>query len=65
MKIVTETAAKYPPPGFEEAELSARGTKASGGEAASPETSGETRTASYDTPPPVLIPRRVRESPDS
>ena len=55
MKIVTETAAKYPPPGFEEAELNARGTKASGGEAASPETSGETRTAGT-IPPPVLIP---------
>ena len=52
MKIVTETAAKYPPPGFEEAELSARGTKASGEEAASPETGNETRTAGYDTPPP-------------
>ncbi len=51
MKIVTETAAKYSSPRFEEAELNARSQKASGSEHVSPGTSNETRTASYDTPP--------------
>ena len=41
------------------------GPEARGSERVSPETGNETRTAGYDTPPPVLIPRRVRESPDS
>ena len=51
MRIVTETAAKYPSPGFEEAELNARRQKASESEVASPETSDETRTAGTIPPP--------------
>ena len=51
MKIVTETATKYPSPRFEEAESSARGPKASGSEAVRPETSGEPRTARAIPPP--------------
>ena len=64
MKIVTETAAKYSSPRFEEAELNARSQKASGSEHVSPGTSDETRTAGT-IPPPVLIPRRARELPAS
>ena len=52
MKIVTETAAKYSSPRFEEAELNARSQKASGSEHVSPGTSDETRTAGTIPPPP-------------
>ena len=53
MRFVTETAAEHPSPGFGEAELNARSRKASGGEAADRETSGETRTARTIPPPPI------------
>ena len=48
MKLVTETAAEYPSPRFEEAELNARSPKA-----ADRETSNEKRTA-CTMPPPLF-----------
>ena len=53
MKLVTETAAEYPSPRFEEAELNARSPKASGREAADRETSNEKRTV-CTMPPPLF-----------
>ena len=54
MKIATETAAKLSVAEFKEAESNARGRKASGSEAASPETGNGTRSARV-APPPVSI----------
>ena len=65
MKLVTEAAAEYPSPRFEEAELNARSPKASGRKAANRETGGETRTAGVIPPPPVLILQYARELPAS
>ena len=50
MKIATETAAKLSVAEFKEAESNARGRKASGSEAASPETGNGTRTARVAPP---------------
>ena len=50
MKIATETAAKLSVAEFKEAESNARGRKASGSEAASPETGNGTRSARVAPP---------------
>ncbi len=50
MKIATETAAKLSVAEFQEAESNARGRKASGSEAASPETGNGTRSARVAPP---------------